>query len=195
MAARCRTVSRALTGRPPPLAGTRAASALARLQSIRPAPPCAGAPGAAGPAGGASRSISLPQPISCGRYSHWIPVFSTNTIPVRAPARGPASQVLRPLGRHQGRHHRPQRLAHQRLGHTLGRARSGPSLLGALSPITDLDSYRGTSAAPGTRGSPRFRGAQRTSPLDRLTALCGRVVPLLTRGRHSQWPSPCAGGA
>ena len=27
--------------------------------------------------------IPLPQPISCGRYSHWIPVFNTNTIPLR----------------------------------------------------------------------------------------------------------------
>jgi len=81
--------------RPPfftPLAGIVELSMLARLQSIRSASPrrsssvrCSSCQT---PAACQSRSrrqqvIPLPQPIACGRYSHWIPVFNTNTMPVR----------------------------------------------------------------------------------------------------------------
>ena len=75
-----------------PFAGTVELSMLARLQSIRSASPRrsnrARCNSHQTPAACQSRSrrqqvIPLPHPISCGRYSHWIPVFNTNTIPVR----------------------------------------------------------------------------------------------------------------
>ena len=81
--------------RPPffsPLAGTVELSMLARLQSIRSAAPKRSSSVRCNvsqtPAACQSRSrrqqvIPLPQPISCGRYSHWIPVLSTNTMPVK----------------------------------------------------------------------------------------------------------------
>jgi hypothetical protein len=81
--------------RPPffsPFAGTVELSMLARLQSIRSASPRrsnkAQCRSHQTPASCQSRSrrqqvIPLPHPISCGSYSHWIPVFNTNTIPVR----------------------------------------------------------------------------------------------------------------
>ena len=84
-----------LGGRPPfftPLAGIVELSMLARLQSIRSASPKRSSSvrcnSCQTPAACQSRSrrqqvIPLPQPISCGRYSHWIPVFNTNTMPVR----------------------------------------------------------------------------------------------------------------
>jgi hypothetical protein len=75
-----------------PLAGTVELSMLARLQSIRSASPSRSSSTRCRshqtPASCQSRRrrqqvIPLPHPISCGRYSHWIPVFNTNTIPVR----------------------------------------------------------------------------------------------------------------
>ncbi len=75
-----------------PFAGTVELSMLARLQSIRSASPrrsnSARCSSHQTPAACQSRSrrqqvIPLPHPISCDRYSHWIPVFNTNTIPVR----------------------------------------------------------------------------------------------------------------
>jgi hypothetical protein len=81
--------------RPPffsPLPGTVELSMLARLQSIRSASPKRSSKARCRahqtPASCQSRSrrqhvIPLPHPISCGRYSHWMPVFNTNTIPVK----------------------------------------------------------------------------------------------------------------
>ena len=81
--------------RPPfstPLAGIVVLSTLTRLQSIRSASPRRSSSARCSayqtPASCQSRSrrqqvIPLPHPSSCGRYSHGIPVFMTNTIPVR----------------------------------------------------------------------------------------------------------------
>lgn len=81
--------------RPPflsPFAGTVELSMLARLQSIRSAAPRrsnrARCNSRQTPASCQSRNrrqqvIPLPHPISCGKYSHWIPVFNTKMIPVR----------------------------------------------------------------------------------------------------------------
>lgn len=75
-----------------PLAGTVELSMLARLQSIRSALPNRSRSTRCNrcqtPACCQSRSrrqqvIPLPQPISRGRYSHGIPVVSTNTIPLK----------------------------------------------------------------------------------------------------------------
>jgi hypothetical protein len=75
-----------------PFAGTVELSMLARLQSSRSAAPRRSSSTRCRPpqtpAACQSRSrrqqvIPLPHPISCGKYSHWIPVFNTNTIPVR----------------------------------------------------------------------------------------------------------------
>jgi hypothetical protein len=93
------TVGRArphrLGRRPPfftPFAGIVVLSTLTRLQSIRSASPSRSSSTRCSayqtPASCQSRSrrqqvIPLPHPSSCGRYSHGIPVFSTNTIPVR----------------------------------------------------------------------------------------------------------------
>ena len=81
----------------PPLAGTDALSRLARDQSIASASPrpsnsvvwsrCQT------PAACQSRSLRqqvmpLPQPISCGRYSHGMPVFNTKMIPASAARSG-----------------------------------------------------------------------------------------------------------
>ena len=67
--------------------------------------------------------------------------------PVGHPRAARLPRVLRPVGRHQRRHHRPQRVAHQRLGHTLGRARSGLSLLGILNVLV-----RGDAVVAGSGG-------------------------------------------
>ena len=100
--------------RPPffsPLAGTVELSILARLQSIRSASPRRSSSTRCRshqtPAACQSRSrrqqvMPLPQPISCGRYSHWIPVFSTNTIPVRHARSGTRGRPAFCFGRGSG---------------------------------------------------------------------------------------------
>jgi hypothetical protein len=81
--------------RPPflsPLAGTVELSMLARLQSIRSASPrrsrstrCNShqTPAACQSRRRRQHVIPLPHPISCGRYSHGMPVIKTKMIPVR----------------------------------------------------------------------------------------------------------------
>jgi hypothetical protein len=76
-----------------PLAGTLAASALARLQSILPAAPNRSrstswsrrqTPACCQARRRRQQVIPLPQPISWGRSSHGIPVFKTKMMPVSA---------------------------------------------------------------------------------------------------------------
>ena len=66
-----------------------------------------------------------PQPISCGRYSHGMPVFSTKMMPVSAARSGTARAArpsrLRRLRRQQRLDDRPQLVAHQWLRHALSR--------------------------------------------------------------------------
>jgi|GEM_PF-606029 len=95
------------SGLPPPFsAGTAAASRLARDQSIWPALPSWSSSTWCNrdhtPAACQSRSrrqqlIPLPQPISAGRYSHGMPVRSTNNMPVKACRSGSGGRP--PFGR------------------------------------------------------------------------------------------------
>ena len=84
--------------------------------------------------------------------------------PVGHPRAARLPRVLRPVGRHQRRHHRPPRVAHQRLGQTLGRARSGPSLLGAHAKTGAIRPRAGCRR----RDGPRLRARDTT---------CGRSRP------------------
>lgn len=77
----------------PFFAGTLALSREARLQSIWSARPSSSrstrwsrcqTPDSCQSLNRRQQVIPLPQPSSCGRYSHGIPVFSTNRMPVRA---------------------------------------------------------------------------------------------------------------
>jgi hypothetical protein len=97
--------------RPPffsPFAGTVELSMLARLQSIWSASPSRSSSARCSshqtPAACQSRRrrqqvIPLPQPISWGRYSHWIPVFSTKTMPVRQARSGTRGRPVFFFGR------------------------------------------------------------------------------------------------
>jgi hypothetical protein len=70
---------------------------------------------------GVTRSDRPAAPLA-GRYLHWIPVFSTNAIPVRQARSGTRARLgfrasFGRCGGTSGAHHRPHRVAHQALGH------------------------------------------------------------------------------
>src|SRR6266511_4386969 len=113
----------------PPGAGTAAESSAARSQSMRSAWASSSRSTWCSlrqtPAWYQSRSlrqhvIPLPHPISAGKYSQGMPVFSTNRIPVsadRSDTPGPSALGLRRLRREQRRDPRPERIRQQFLRH------------------------------------------------------------------------------